>query len=88
MKLKQLFCKHKRAKVIGTRIIETNTMEETAIGIVTYRCPKCGRVFEKEYNCMLPRNHAVGLKITLDGNVVAEAISKSIKNSVNCEWFK
>lgn len=44
MKLKQLFCGHKSKKVLDKKIVEENIL------IVRYICPKCGKIYEKEYD--------------------------------------
>lgn len=75
MKLKQLFCRHKRARIIDKRSVEHNIENSTAIAIITYKCPECGRVFEREYTYTLPDK----VYIELDGSKIADMI-KSVNN--------
>lgn len=77
MKLKQLFCRHKRARIIDKRSVEHNIENSTAIAIITYKCPGCGRVFEREYTYALPDKRKIIVEI--DGDKVAESINSMIK---------
>lgn len=75
--IKQLLCKHKRARVIDTRVVEKDLVNKTAISIITYKCPKCGKVFEKEYDCSYPYEQSVILEI--DGEKMAEIVRYSLR---------
>lgn len=46
MKLKKLFCKHRCKFIVFRKFIEDDGT--TMIQVTRYRCPKCGREFERE----------------------------------------
>lgn len=77
LKFKQLLCKHKRARVIDTRVVEKDLINQTAISIITYKCPECGKAFEKEYDCSYPYEQSVILEI--DGEKMAEIVRYSLR---------